>query len=77
MKPKTFKAWAILLDDDIGLVGRYYFSHDVLPQFEGCRCALFDTRKAAGEFFNKHIGARREIYKRPKVIRVEVTVQAI
>ncbi len=77
MKQKVFKAWAILLDDDIGIAGRYYFSNDVVPQFDGCRCALFNTRKKAREFFNIRIGASREIYKRPKVIRVEVTVKAI
>ena len=80
MNPKTFKAWAILLDDndgDMSLIGPYYFSHDVLPQFEGCRCALFNTRKVAREFFDRHIGARQELYKRPKVIRVEVAVKAI
>lgn len=71
---QNFPAWAILLDDEIGLAGRYYFSHDVLPQFDGCRCALFATRKIAREFFVKHIGASREIYKKPRVMRVRVRI---
>lgn len=75
---KEFTAWAIDTQstEGHGLLGRYFFSHDIPPSAEGCKTALFKTREIARQY-------RRESFRdytpstwRPKVIKVKVSIVA-
>ena len=51
MKTKNFTAWGIQLDKEHGLAGRYWWfekmASNLPPHLEGCKSALFTTRKIA------------------------------
>lgn len=73
---KEFTAWAIDTQstEGHGLLGRYFFAHNIPPSAEGCKTALFKTRREARE-------ARKRVFNdytpstwRPKVIKVRVII---
>lgn len=72
---KSFAAWAIKLDYELGLAGRYYFGNP--PEFlEGCVTALFKTREIARRYYNTRIKIHSpRIYKTPHVVRVVVRIE--
>lgn len=80
MKKKTFHAWGIDLStsDSGALAGRYWWFHEpgnfpVIPQhLEGCRTALFKTRKIARENLKY---AKSPHLPKARVVKVNVTLE--
>jgi hypothetical protein len=76
MKEKTFTAWAIQLDKEHGLAGRYWWFRDlpsnIPPHMEGCKSALFTTRKIARENL-KYV--RSPIWPKARVVKVTVKLE--
>ena len=78
MKRKTFHAWGINLNthEGHGLAGRYFWFEGKPPnipiQLEGCRAALFTTRKIARENL---AGVNRDVWPNAKVVKVNVTLE--
>ena len=74
---ETFTAWAIdsRSDDGHGLVGRYwpFYVRDIfIPlHMEGCKFALFTTRKLARKFLPNVRGA----FPRASVVKVSVEIK--
>ena len=72
---KTFTAWAIdsQSPEGHGLLGRYFFGYDIPPSSEGCRIALFKTRRLAREHCKKitYLGDWK-----PKATKVKVTIKS-
>lgn len=72
----TFQAWAIDIrpNDGHGLIGRYWWFDGCYPNIpkhmEGCRFALFKTRKLAREALPKVKGT----YPEARVVHVNVSV---
>lgn len=52
---KEFTAWAIdtRSTEGHGLLGRYFFTHNIPPSSEGCVAALFKTRAIARQYCKK------------------------
>jgi len=80
MKSVTFKAWAIDTNskEGHGFIGRYWnFGNTYQPlpvHLEGCREALFVTRKLALENLPS---VRRYSFPKARVVRVAVTIKTI
>jgi hypothetical protein len=79
---EEFRAWAIAVNDDDGrkyqgYIGEYWWFHNKSPNIpkhlEGCRIALFVTRKLARE----HLEDTRIAFPKSKIVQVKVTVKAI
>jgi len=71
----VFDAWVIDTQSVYGhgLIGRYYFTrvNGLVPvHMDGCRCAMFSTRKIARE----HLQQVKRSFPKAKVIRVKVKV---
>jgi hypothetical protein len=79
MKVEHFRAWAIdtKSNEGHGFIGRYWNFENVfhlLPvHLEGCKIALFSTRKTALENLPK---VRRGAFPKARVVRVSVTIKA-
>ena len=82
-KPKTFTAWAIntnYIDIDgkkyPGFIGRYWWFEKIehTPEkLEGCRVALFKTRKIA----RRNLQWVKSSFPKAKVKKVHVTIEEI
>lgn len=79
MKQKTFHAWGIDLNSDweYGLAGRYFWFNGKMPaaipaHLEGCKSALFTTRKIARDNLKL---INRDIWPKAKVVKVNVTLE--
>jgi len=69
----TIKAWAIRTDDpgNDNFIGIYWFTGEVPVWQEGCRIALWTTRKNA----EKYLPDVRQGYPEATIKRVNVTVE--
>ncbi len=73
----NFIAWAINTHTERyhGLIGRYWwFNHRspiIPPQLEGCKIALFKTRKLARE----NLSSIKEVYPKAQVQKVKMLVE--
>lgn len=71
----TFYAWAI--DYGEGFIGRYWWfnhkSHPIPPHIEGCKIALFKTRKLARE----NLPSVKDTYPQAKVSQVRLKVERV
>lgn len=76
MKTKQFTAWAINTNEEpYGLIGRYWHFGEAekLPiHLEGCKTALFTTRKIARQNL-KHVKGLS--FPKAKVVKVTVTLE--
>jgi hypothetical protein len=76
MKEKSFHAWGIQLEEGRGLAGRYWWFDDkpssIPPHMEGCKSALFVTRKVARQNL-KYV--KCSIWPKAKVVKVNVTLE--
>jgi len=79
MDNECFNAWAIntCSDEGHGLIGRYWWfegNSPVIPtHLEGCKVALFKTRKIA----RINLTQVKRAFPEAKVIKVEVAIQPI
>ena len=73
MLSKSFSAWAISIRQDgkVSFIGRYWFSPEIPVHLEGCRIALFDTRRLA----RQHLPDVKLSYKSARVRRVAVFIE--
>ena len=76
---KVFEAWAIdtRSTEGPGLLGRYFFSHDIPPSAEGCVTALFMTRPLARQALKEKFKQYKPSWWSPKVVRVKVTIEVV
>ena len=75
---KTFTAWAIKTNDpeNLGFIGRYWWFEKIeyIPEkLEGCRVALFKTRKIA----RRNLQWVKSSFPKAKVKKVHVTIEEI
>ena len=72
---KAFRAWVInsRSTEGHGLLGRYFFSHDIPPSAEGCHIALFNTRREAREAILERFKGYTSDWK-PMAVKVNVTI---
>lgn len=75
---KEFTAWAIdsRSAEGHGLLGRYFFSHNIPPSAEGCVTALFKTRAIAREYLKEKFKDWCSPDWKPRVIKVRVVIEA-
>ena len=73
---KEFTAWAIDTQstEGHGLLGRYFFTHNIPPSAEGCVTALFRTRNIARKHRKYHFLLFTPSTWKPKVIKVKVLI---
>ena len=75
---KTFTAWVIKTNDpeNLGFIGRYWWFEETehIPEkLEGCRVALFKTRKIA----RRNLQWVKSSFPKAKVKKVHVTIEEI
>lgn len=76
---KEFTAWAIDTQstEGHGLLGRYFFAHNIPPSPEGCVAALFKTRAIARQYCKKGFKDYTPSNWKPKVIKVKMIIKVI
>lgn len=74
---KEFTAWAIDTQspEGHGLLGRYFFAHNIPPSAEGCVTALWTTRREAREALHTAFGWTGSW--KPRVIKVKVFIEKL
>ena len=72
-----FYAWAIDTNssEGHGLIGRYYFNHQIPVSLEGCKIALYKTRAEVRRDLKIMKDSSYIPFQKAKVIQVEVTVK--
>jgi len=75
---KTFTAWTIKTNDpeNLGFIGRYWWFEKIehIPEkLEGCRVALFKTRKIA----RRNLQWVKSSFPKAKVKKVHVAIEEI
>lgn len=73
---EKFTAWAVdsQSTEGHGLLGRYFFAHNIPASSEGCRTALFETRAIARKYCKESFKGYTPSGWTPKVVRVKITV---
>ncbi len=79
MENPQFTAWAIdtRSTEGHGLLGRYFFSHNIPPSAEGCVTALFKTRAIARQYLRESFKDYKPLNWKPRVIRVSVSIREV
>ena len=74
---KDFIAWAIDTQstEGHGLLGRYFFTHDIPPSSEGCVIALFKTRQIARQYCKESFKNYTPSTWKPRVIKVKLAIK--
>jgi len=75
---KEFEAWVIdtKSDEGHGYLGRYYFGYKIPEHMEGCRIAMFETRRSAREYlYQMRVGYNP--YPKAQVKHVLVSLKEI
>jgi len=76
---EEFTAWAIDTQstEGHGLLGRYFFAHNIPPSAEGCVIALFTTRAIARQYCKEGFKNFTLSTWKPKVIKVKVIIGVV
>lgn len=74
---KEFTAWAVdtRSTEGHGLLGRYFFNHNIPPSAEGCVTALFKTREIARKCLRERFKDYTPSGWKPRVVKVKVTIE--
>lgn len=76
---KEFTAWAIDTQstEGHGLLGRYFFAHNIPPSAEGCVTALFNTRAIARQCLKERFKDYTPPDWKPRVVKVKVAIELL